>query len=83
MERIDNKVAFGVVFSDDGELSKDIHGIPMKSGCLRVSVDGCISPNALLPVPIPGEMETVEQVVGAHVAWPENMISYPTSVVCM
>lgn len=83
MECIDNKVAFGMVLSNDRGLGMKIHGMPMKPGCLRVSVDGCISPNAMLPVPIPGEMETVEQAVGSHVAWPEDMIIYPTSVVCM
>lgn len=79
MDSIDNKVAFGVVFKDGGEFGNKIHGSTMMPGCLRVSVDGCINPKALLPVPVPGEMETVIQALGSHVAWPEEFIIYQGS----
>lgn len=82
MERVDNKVAFGMVFPQEGEMSNNIHGRPMPTGCARVSIDGCIQPDALLPVPA-GEMDTVIQAVGSHVAWPEDLIIFPTPVVCM
>lgn len=74
---IENKVAFGYVINCQGESSK-IHGREMPVGCIRVSVDGFSKPDALLPVPVPGEMETVIQALGSHVAWPEELISYPS-----
>lgn len=82
MGTIENKVAFGYVIPCQGESSK-IHGREMPGGCLRVSVDGFSKPDALLPVPVPGELETVIQALGSHVAWPEELISYPSeNVVC-
>lgn len=83
VESLENKVAFGMVFPSDGEMSNKIHGKPMPPGCVRVSVDGCLKPDALIPVPVEGEMETVSQAVGSHVAWPENLIAFPTPVVCI
>lgn len=80
MDHIDNKVAFGFAFSRDG-FCDFIHGKAMPPGCLRVSVDGFIREEALVPVPVVGEIETVLQAVGSHVAWPEELISYPTAVV--
>lgn len=80
---LDNKVAFGVVFPLEDGLTSKIHGRDMPPGCLRVSVDGIINPDALLPVPVPGEMEVVNQAVGSHVAWPEKLISFPEPVVCI
>lgn len=74
----DNKVAYGVVFRRD-----KIHGSPMQAGCVRVSVYGSIKPDALLPIPILGEMEKVSQAVGSHIAWPQNLIIFPTDVVCI
>lgn len=74
VDSIDNKVAFGVAFPDDGDISKQIHGKPMPAGCLRVSVDGWIKEEALIPVPVIGEIETVKQAVGSHVAWPNELI---------
>lgn len=78
VDSIDNKVAFGVAFPRDDIMSNMIHGRPLESGCLRVMVDGAIKPDALLPVPIPDEAVLVYQAVGSHVAWPENLITYPT-----
>lgn len=83
MESIENKVAFGMAFPPDHEMSLKLHGSPLPAGCLRVSVDGSINAAALLPVPIAGVMEKVEEAIGSHVAWPEHLIIYPTSVVCI
>lgn len=55
----------------------------MPPGCVRVSVDAWIQPDALIPVCVDGEIETVVQAVCSHVAWPEELIVFPTLVVCM
>lgn len=81
MDNIDSKMAFGIVFPRDGDLKKIIHGNTIPPGCLRISVDGNIKADALLPVPVPGEMEKVHEAIGSHVAWPEELISFPTAVV--
>ena len=78
-------MAFGVVIPSEDGLCNKIHGRDMPIGCLRVSVDGLLpdsNKDALLPVPVPGEMELVTESVGSHVAWPENLITFPSVVVC-
>ncbi|KAL8135256.1 hypothetical protein AgCh_010063 [Apium graveolens] len=77
---IDIKVAFGVAFPRDGNLSSSIHGRTMPPGCLRVCVEGFIKEETLIPVSVPGEIETVEHAVGSYVAWPEKLIIYPVEV---
>lgn len=81
VDHIHNKVAFGVAFPREGNFCDLIHGKDMPLGCLRVSVDGFIKEEALVPVPVVGEIETVLQAVGSHVAWPEKLISYPGVVI--
>ncbi|WOH07651.1 hypothetical protein DCAR_0727084 [Daucus carota subsp. sativus] len=68
VDNIDNKVAFGVVFDEEDGLR-----------FVRVSVDGSIQDDALVPVPVIGEIETVHQAIGSHLAWPKDMISYISS----
>lgn len=81
MDSIDNKVAFGVVF-DEEIMNVTIHGVPLAPEHARVSVDGVITPEALVPVPIAGEIETVHQAIGTHLAWPRKLIIYtPTPTV--
>lgn len=63
-------------------MNVSVHGVPLKPGHVRVSVDGHIQPEASVPVPIPGEIEVVRQAVGSHVAWPRELIIYPTVAVC-
>lgn len=75
---IENKVAFGLLF-DDEDMNKSIHGVPMQAGCARVSVDGPIKGDALIPIPVVGEMETVNQAVGSHVSWPRDLIIVPNA----
>ena len=82
VDNIENKVAFGTVFDDDA-LNTVVHGVPLKPGYVRVSVDGHIQPNALVHVPVPGEIELVREAVGSHVAWPRNLISLRTVVVVL
>lgn len=74
MDSRENKVAFGMAFPDERDINKKIHGSPMPAGCLLVSVNGWINGEAMIPVPILGEIETVKQVVGSHVAWPMDWI---------
>lgn len=82
MDNIENKVAFGMVF-DDSEMNALIHGVPLPPGCVRVSVDGDIQPNALVPVPVPGEIEKVYQAVGSQVAWPRDLIIFTNVAVAV
>ncbi|KAL8125435.1 hypothetical protein AgCh_012939 [Apium graveolens] len=73
---IEDKVAFGLLFDDD-DMNKSIHGLSMQPGCARVSVDGPIQGQAKIPVPVVGEIETVEQAVGSYVSWPRDLIIFP------
>ncbi|XP_074355808.1 uncharacterized protein LOC141695465 [Apium graveolens] len=73
---IENKVAFGLLFDDD-DMNKSIHRLPMQPGCARVSVDGPIQGQAKIPVPVVGEIETVEQAIGSYVSWPRDLIIFP------
>ncbi|XP_062011742.1 uncharacterized protein LOC133728340 isoform X2 [Rosa rugosa] len=73
VDTITNIVAFGTVFEEE-DVSRVIHGVPMKEGCVRVSVDGAIQEEARLPFPVGDEMELVGQAVGSHVAWPEELV---------
>ncbi|KAK1397374.1 hypothetical protein POM88_007237 [Heracleum sosnowskyi] len=51
-----------------------IHGVPMQPGFAHVSVDGPIKGDALIPVPVVGEIEIVDQAVGSHVSWSRDLI---------
>lgn len=78
VDNIKNKVAFGLIF-DEEDMNNSIHGMPLQPGCARVSVDGPIRGDALVPIPIPGEIETVEQAVGSHISWPRDLIIVQTT----
>lgn len=73
MDNINNIVAFGTVF-EEGDISKTLHGVPLKEGTVRVSVDGILKSDAVLPFPIKGEMEFVRDAIGSHVAWPKDLV---------
>ncbi|XP_074374273.1 uncharacterized protein LOC141714667 [Apium graveolens] len=79
VENIDNKVAFGVVFDDGDGMSRSVHGVPLEPGFVRVGVDGSIQDDALVPVPVVGEIETVQQAIDSHLAWPKDMIIYTST----
>jgi hypothetical protein len=70
---ITNIVAFGTLLEDEF-VNTTIHGVPLEEGSVRVSVDGDIQSEALLPFPVKDEMETVGQAVGSHVAWPKEFV---------
>ncbi|KAL8094210.1 hypothetical protein AgCh_035913 [Apium graveolens] len=80
VESIDNKVAFGVVFDDRDGMSRAVHGVPLEPRFVRVGVDGSIQDDALVPVPMVGEIETVQQAIGSHLAWPKDMIIYTSTI---
>ncbi|KAL1823706.1 hypothetical protein ACET3Z_010484 [Daucus carota] len=79
VDSIDNKVAFGVAFEEGDEMSVSVHGVPLQPGFVRVAVDGSIKDDAQVPVPIVGEMETVHQAIGSHLAWPKDMIIFAST----
>ncbi|XP_074363148.1 uncharacterized protein LOC141703572 [Apium graveolens] len=79
VESIDNKVAFGVVFDERGGMSKSVHGVPLEPGFVRVGVVGSIQDDPSVPVPVVGEIETVQQVISSHLAWPKDMIIYTST----
>lgn len=78
MDNIENKVAFGMVFCEEG-MSTSVHGVPLLPGYARVQVDGIIKEDALVPVPVAGEIETVRQAVGSLLAWPKDLIIFNPS----
>lgn len=51
-------------------MSKYVYEVPLQLGYLRVSVNGIIKKDALVHVPIVGEIETVRKSVGSLSAWP-------------
>lgn len=57
-------------------MAPTVHGLPLKPEHARVSVDGIIKGDALVPVPVAGEIETVQQAVGSLIAWPRDLIIY-------
>ena len=62
-------------------MSVSVHGVPLQPGFIRVAVDGSIKDDALVLVPIVGEIETVHQAIGSHLAWPKDMIIF-TGATC-
>lgn len=71
-------MAFGLLFDDD-DMNKSVHGVPMQPGCAHVSVDGPIQGQARIPIPVVGEIETVNQAVGSYVSCPRNLIIVPNA----
>ncbi|XP_074335674.1 uncharacterized protein LOC141672885 [Apium graveolens] len=60
-------------------MNKSVHGVPIQPGCARVSVDGPIQRQAKIPIPVVGEIETVDQAVGSLVSWPRDLIIFPNA----
>ncbi|XP_024196080.1 uncharacterized protein LOC112199273 [Rosa chinensis] len=73
MDNNNNIVAFDTVF-EEGDISKTLHGVPLKEGTVRVSVDGILKSDAVLPFPIKGEMEFVRDAIRSHVAWSKDLV---------
>ncbi|KAI5403681.1 hypothetical protein KIW84_051012 [Lathyrus oleraceus] len=52
-----------------------LHTRELPAGCLKVSVDIAVDPNAALPYPSDdSDATTVHEAVGSFVAWPTNLI---------
>ncbi|KAK9277312.1 hypothetical protein L1049_006852 [Liquidambar formosana] len=80
---INNIVAHGTVFDRESPDEK-IHTVMLGESYRRVSVNYVLSPNALLPVPIPDEMTTLRDAHKSYVAWPKDLIcpKQPNDVEC-
>ncbi|XP_074327087.1 uncharacterized protein LOC141665029 [Apium graveolens] len=77
IERLENKVAFGMVYPREDNLTNLVHGVDIPTGHQCVSVDGLIKPDALLPVEMRGDdMMTFRDALGSFLAWPEKLINY-------
>ncbi|KAL8088556.1 hypothetical protein AgCh_038369 [Apium graveolens] len=59
----------------DDPVNYVVHGVPMQPGHVHVSVDRAIQADALLPVPIDGELETPRQAIGSMISWPQDLIT--------
>lgn len=70
---LDNIVAHGTVFEKLGP-EEPLHTVPLGEANFRVCIDFVIEKDAILPVPIPGEVNIVGEATGYHVAWPKNLI---------
>ncbi|PRQ45734.1 putative transposase, Tnp1/En/Spm [Rosa chinensis] len=76
---IDNVVAVATIIEGNGECNNElIHGIPLGEGNIRVSIVRSIVDEALLPFPIKDEILTVRDAIGTYVAWPKDLIIFPT-----
>lgn len=59
--------------------------MPLPPVCVSVVVEGSIEEDALVPVPVHGEIEMILWSVESHLAWPLDMIiflSTMTKMVC-
>lgn len=65
-----NIVAYGTVV----DVSGPVHCVPLGLGNVRVVVNGIVDGEAMLPIPVKGEFETVSSAIGHHVAWPIHLI---------
>ncbi|PRQ18019.1 putative transposase, Ptta/En/Spm, plant, transposase, Tnp1/En/Spm [Rosa chinensis] len=76
---IDNVVAVATIVEVNKECkSQLIHGVPLGEGNMRVSILLSVVDSALLPFPIKDEILTVRDAIGTYVAWPKDLIIFPT-----
>ncbi|KAK9176499.1 hypothetical protein WN944_028516 [Citrus x changshan-huyou] len=68
-----NIVAQGTVFMDN-EPNATVHGIPLASTDVRVSIDVAFQKNAILPRPVRDELILVSHAIGSIVAWPKKIV---------
>lgn len=68
-----NIVAQGTVFMDN-EPNATVHGIPLASTDVRVSIDVAFQKNAILPRPVRDELILVSHAIGSIVAWPKKFV---------
>ncbi|KAH7837447.1 hypothetical protein Vadar_014009 [Vaccinium darrowii] len=70
---LDNIVAHGEVFEKVGP-EEVVHTVPLGDAYVRVYINFVIKKDAILPVPIPGEVYIVGEATGYYVAWPKNLV---------
>ena len=76
VDSVDNVVAFGTISEINVDATNQtIHGVPLGKENARVSITKAVVPDALLPIPVKGEIMTVQDALGTFVAWPRNLIS--------
>lgn len=63
----------------DCDLDHLLHGIPLGSQTLRVSVDVPMQPDIDIPIPTE-EIQTVLDAQGTHVAWPIDLVIFSSKV---
>ena len=68
-----NIVSQGMVFVDN-EPNATVHGIPLASTDVRVSIDVAFQKNAILPRPVRDELILVSHAIGSIVAWPKQFV---------
>ncbi|KAH9729907.1 hypothetical protein KPL70_009493 [Citrus sinensis] len=68
-----NIVAQGTVFMDN-EPNATVHGIPLASTDVRVSINVAFQKNAILPRPVRDELILVSHAIGSIVAWPKKFV---------
>jgi hypothetical protein len=72
---IKNVVAIAKIIEVDARSSKQtIHGAPLGEENERVSIIRAVVAEAKLPFPIKDEIMTVEDAIGACIAWPKKLI---------
>ncbi|KAH7849778.1 hypothetical protein Vadar_022857 [Vaccinium darrowii] len=70
---LDNIVAHGEMFEKVGP-EEVVHTVPLGDAYVRVYIDFVIKKDAILPVPIAGEVSIVGEATGYYVAWPKNLV---------
>ncbi|KAH7857346.1 hypothetical protein Vadar_011573 [Vaccinium darrowii] len=70
---LDNIVAIGKMFEKVGP-EEVVHTVPLGDANVRVYIDFVIKKDAILPVPIVGEVYIVGEATGYYVAWPKNLV---------
>lgn len=69
----ENIVARGTVYETTGP-NEVIHSVPLGEGNVRVSIDVVLVNDALLPIPIAGEITILGHAMGYQVAWPKKLV---------
>lgn len=55
-------------------LGSNIHNVSLGEGNVRVAINLALDEDALLPIPVGGEMRTVGDAVKSIVAWPRDLV---------
>ena len=70
---IENYVAVGHIVEIEEECPM-IHGLPLGEANYRVGVDKRIGKHVDIPIPVRGVIEKVSEAIGAHLAWPKDLV---------